>query len=277
MPITITVPGAPAFLTPQQPIQWSSDFIGPLPTGAGIEVFMFGGASFENITWNQFLPTQIPNGQFKIYDSGSIAQPFQASVPLRLNEDAKLEIFLRDQFQSGNTLDQGVTGPLPWDPAAGLGQLTIAEKSSGSGGLTPSQDQALQEIHQSTVVTHLLDALTLDAMSPPGGGPGPFSRTLLTPTAGILVRMTVIDPSLISVTPDVDYWLPSLAVIRLFRGADLWHRIPVHTSSKLYYWLDENVVVGATQFVFSGWLLNMSVQVDIRANCEAEVFILHYP
>jgi hypothetical protein len=167
--------------------------------------------------------------------------------------------------------------PASWTTTRGIGLLIHAQGRAPTSSLTPQQDQALQEVHQSTFVDHVLDTLTLDPMSPPGGGAGPFNRTLLTPTAGILVRMTGIAEGLLPNTPDGDYWLTSLAVIRLFRGADLWKRIPVHTSSKLYYWLDENVVVGATQAVFSGWLLNMSVQVTIREGCTAEVFVLHYP
>jgi len=228
--------------------------------------------------WQQFFPTQLKSGVFRLFDTGQSGNAFDHAVMPTSADTVQLVLKLQSNDVGSISIhDQGQTPVVPWDPVAGLGVQISKETSSPSGGLTPSQDQALQEVHQSTFVDHILDALTLDPMSPPGGGPGPFNRTLLTPTAGILVRMTSIAIEAQPGTPDGDYWLPTLAVIRLFRGQDLWHRVPVHTSSKLYYWLDENVVVGATQAVFSGWLLNMSVQVTILEGCQAEVFILRYP
>jgi hypothetical protein len=228
--------------------------------------------------WDQFFPTQVKSGVFRLFDKGQSGNEFDRAVMPTATDTAQLILRLQSNDVGSISIhDQGQTPVVPWNPTAGLGVQIALKASSPSGGLTPQQDQALQEVHQSTFVDHLLDALTLDPMSPPGGAAGPFSRTLLTPTAGILVRMTSIAAGLLPDTPDGDYWLPSLAVIRLFRGSDLWKRIPVHTSSKLYYWLEENVVVGATQAVFSQWLLNMSVQVTIREGCLAEVFVLHYP
>jgi hypothetical protein len=230
----------------------------------------------EKVAWQAFLPSQLKTFSFRVFDSGTDEiHEIKPGLGMKTDDPAFLNVALYNDPSSGSAIDVGAQ-LAPWDATAGLGNQ-IALKPSGGGGLSAQQDQALQEVHESTFVDHVLDTLTLDPMSPPGGGAGPFSRTLLTPTAGILVRMTAVDPQLLPNTPDGDYWLPSLAVIRLFRGSDLWKRIPVHTSSKLYYWLDENVVVGATEAVFSGWLLNMSVQVTIREGCQAEVFVLHYP
>ena len=106
---------------------------------------------------------------------------------------------------------------------------------------------------------------------------GTVSASLPGVHTGILVRIATIPPELISNTADHNYFTPGLAVISLFRGSDLWHRVPVHTSSKLYYWFDENLVTAAAILTLTQWMLNLSVQVAFRQGVTGEAFLLTLP
>jgi len=275
MPIVVVpYPSAPPnVLGPGLSARFTSDFTGPLPSDANFLVNLDATEDPATLFATITVPTPEPFTDLPLLLPNSGWEQFVNFWPV----DGQ-QTFVRSFLREGATVIDSGTASFQWDATSGLSKMLLNPTTSGGGGgLTPAQDQALQEIHQGTALDQLLDALTLELISPAGGGPGPFNRTLLTPTAGVLVRMTAIAAGLVPDTPDGDYWLPSLAVIRLFRGADLWHRVPVHTSSKLYYWLDENVTAFATNLLVSQWLLNMSVQVTIREGCQAEVFLLHYP
>jgi len=238
---------------------------------------MFGGPSFENITWQQFFPTQVPSGQFKIFDDGSIGGAFQSSIPLRSTDQAKLELSLRDDINSPGSLDDGVTDPLPWDPAAGLGQLIKTVTGGGQGGLTDQQNQALQEIHQSTFPSDVIDALTLTNLTPGGPSPGPVNAQLVDPIFGLIIRIASLPPGLDPITPDGDYFLPTLCSVRIFRGQDLWLRVPVHTSSKIISVSSEWLQVGVASIWGSTWPLQLSLQVNFLAGVTGSVFLINIP
>lgn len=194
-----------------------------------------------------------------------------------LSSDANYTGVVQLLDSTGANVDQGQL-PLNWDPVAGL-PLAIeqaAKQTGQGGGLTSEESQQLQELWQAQTPVISLDDLTLQPMS---AGPvgGTVSAQLPDVSTGVLVRIATIPPDFVSVTPDEDYFFPSLAVISLFRGQDLWHRVPVHTSSKLYYWFDQNLVTAAATLTLTQWLLNMSVQVAFRSGVTGQAFLLKFP
>jgi hypothetical protein len=238
---------------------------------------LFTGPTNEFKVWDALYPVTQHQAIFHMMEPTASNHFVYEGWP-RLGDNAQLTLgIFGNDTGAGSAIDTGATPTLPWDPTTAIGVNIALPQQTTGGGLTTDQDQALTRIDQSTSMRNTLDALTLIPLSPPGGGPGPFNAQLTQATAGTLVRMTRVAAELVPNTPDGDYWLPSLAVIRLFRGDDLWKRMPVHTSSKLYYWYDENVIAQAVDAVLTQWLEQISVQVTFRDGCEGEVFLLRFP
>jgi len=79
------------------------------------------------------------------------------------------------------------------------------------------------------------------------------------------------------ITPDGDYWVKTLAVVRIFRGSDLWMRVPIHTSDKIVPLTGEGFAAAVVEVLTNLWLLNMSVQVSFLEGVLGEVFLMHFP
>ena len=106
---------------------------------------------------------------------------------------------------------------------------------------------------------------------------GFVNAQLPNPCWGVIVRLAEVPEELQPQTPDGDYWVKTLAVIRIFRGADMWQRIPIHTSSKLYSLLDASIVAGITGVTATQWFLDLSVQVSFLPGVTGKVFLMLLP
>jgi hypothetical protein len=94
---------------------------------------------------------------------------------------------------------------------------------------------------------------------------------------GVIVRIATVPPEFHVNTADGDYWTKGLAVVRIYRGTDLWKRVPVHTSSKLITFVDEGLVAAVTSVLPLQWLLQISVQVSFTEGVTGQVFLMNAP
>jgi hypothetical protein len=164
---------------------------------------------------------------------------------------------------------------VPWDAKSGLVNLLQTQPSTG-GGLTDAQAQQLQAIDTSTARNQLLDNVTLTEVTtgPQGGFVG---LNLVDTVFGIIVRISTVPGDIQPSTPDGDYWLTDLAVVRIYRGSDLWIRRPIHTSSCIVELANEGVVSAVTAFTAFQWMLNMTLQVHFRVGVTGQVFLMRFP
>ena len=111
-------------------------------------------------------------------------------------------------------------------------------------------------------------------MSPPGGH---IQTSLISWKYGVLVRMTQIDPALVPQTPDNDYYVKTLAVVRVFSGTDVLLRVPIHRSSQIVP-LEETANLLQLALASLGlWKPGLTLEVDFEANCAGHVFLLDRP
>jgi len=135
----------------------------------------------------------------------------------------------------------------------------------------------LQQASQATWPEHLVDSLALADLGL-GDGDSPIGADLTTPVFGVIVRILSFPEELLPQTPDQDYWVKTLAVVRVFRGSDIWLRVPIHTSSKLINLWVEGIALGLADAVLSaGWLLDLSIQVDFLEGVTGQVLLMRLP
>jgi hypothetical protein len=185
-----------------------------------------------------------------------------------------VQVVLYDSSQ--NVIDNG-QATIPWSTTAGIGRQQFLQPTDTGGGLTPQESQQLQQTHDSTWPQFVVDSLTL---APVTSGPtgNPVAANLTSPVFGVIVRLANVPADLKAQTPDGDYWIPTLAVVRIYRGSDMWLRIPIHTSSKLINLWVEGLALGLADAVLNaGWLLNLTLQCWFREGVTGEVFLMRVP
>lgn len=144
------------------------------------------------------------------------------------------------------------------------------------GALTPVQAQQLQEVHEQTFLSMAIDALLLSEItSGPQGGV--VTANLAFWIFGVIVRIATVPPEFRVNTADGDYWVRSLAVVRIYRGSDLWKRVPVHTSSKMISFVEEGLVVAVSSLTMTQWLTQISIQVSFAEGVTGQVFLMRAP
>jgi hypothetical protein len=252
--------------------QWRSDFIGPTSGNLLLHVNVTADADgLQNITSSSLTVNQL-SGTVPFFTSKTVQ--WAAGNGAQVEGSPAFVRFVLDDVGTGSGgIDTGTT-QMVW---ANSGQGVVAQTYTGtSGGLTAEQATQLQETHEASFPSQLVDQLTLLPLT--SGPTGDFvAAQLPNPTFGVIVRIANVPEELVPNTPDGDYWFTSLAVVRVFRGADLWKRVPIHTSSKLVELLDESIVAGITAITATQWLLNMTVQVTFRAGVTGEVFLMKVP
>lgn len=272
MPITIVTPLQGTGFGPAVQYSGSSDFIGPYPTTYFWETTVNEMTSEAVVAGEQLLNAQ-PAGFQNDFQAGHQAQTFSSEVGVLDGTTVHLTVTLRDSA-TGNAIDQGAI-QVQWMPSTNIGRLVDAHV--GQGGLTTDQALQLEQTHAAVAPLVGLDALTLTDLTPGGPSSGPINANLTTPVFGIIVRLASIPPELVPQTPDGNYWLTTLAVVRVFRGSDLWFRVPIHTSDKIIPMTGEGVVTAVAEALTNLWLLNLSVQVDFLPGVTGTVFLMNFP
>lgn len=254
----------------------TTDFVGPVLNTSSF-LFNFtpttGGGTFISVV----VPS---NGQKQI------SVPLMSSVKQQVTTySAKsasddLVVNCNFTFSDGNTqVDFGNSTDLTWLATEGVGvqQFELAREQGQQGsGLTPAEAQQLDETHASTFPVFDLSDLTLGLVPSPSPG-AKLDVILETPVWGVIVRMTQIPEGLAPQTPDEDYWVQTLAVVRLYRGNDVWLRAPIHTSSKLIGFFNENLVTAVSELFTVGWQPTTRLQVTFLPGAAGDVLLMKFP
>jgi hypothetical protein len=253
--------------------QAQSDFIGPLPSGSNWQLSVAPVGNETDLIASFGTSTNVTQQLLTTMDTTS--QWAFITNKLGLEEGHQLQLTAQLRDPSNQVIDQGSI-QLPWTNSRGLPVQLLLKGQGTQSGLTPLQAQQLQEVHDQTFLSKVIDALTLvEITNGPTGDP--VTQFLVAWNFGIIVRLTTIPDGLAPITPDEQYWLPTLATVRLFRGNDLWLRVPIHTPTKLIPFANENLIVALSAITPTQWALQLTVQVNFLPGVEGQVFRMVFP
>lgn len=256
--------------------QLHSDFIGPLPSTAVWILNLFQPGPNESRMGNYQLASQFnPNDNAVYVDASSGTWHGNGTGSVQNGQSVGWTVDLFNQL-GGTVIDHG-SGTLTWDGSSMLGSQVLQQQTTVTGGgLTDTQAQQLTNVERATALHQVLDALTLTEVT---SGPTPdfVGANLVDTVFGVLIRLANIPPELQPITPDGDYWLPTLATVRIYRGSDLWIRAPIHTSSKIVSLEKEGLTVWATALTVTQWALQMTLQVNFLEGVTGQVFLMRFP
>lgn len=275
VPVTIHPPAPNSLAGPWISVALESDFIGPLPIGSFWRIQLYTSPEPNPLftSWDADQDTASPFSSHLLYDRRPLRRSaLNTSVSIKAGDQVHITAELRSP---SSVLDSG-TITIPWDPVIGQQALPTQIQAGTGGGLTNEQALQLSQTHVSTFTDQLVDTLTLIPLTA-GPSPGPINTVLTDTVFGVIVRLASIPPDLVAGTPDGDYWTKTLAVVRIFRGSDLWKRYPIHTSSKLISFASENIVAAVTALTATQWLLNMTMQVTFLPGVTGQVFLMRFP
>jgi len=273
VPVTITPQTSTPAVGPGLPLTWTSDFIGPLNTTAFWRVNYASDAEGLKPVFKYELDAhQSPSGGFTMFVNAPRTVNVEGQFQLTRGQQTHVIVEL---VENSVVIDSG-SSTIPWDDTAGLG-LQLQTKPTGQGsGLTTEQAKQLSDINVATAVSNLVNTITLTDLTQ-GPSSGPINAFLPDLVFGVIVRLASVPSDLQPQTPDGNYWVKTLATVRIFRGSDLWLRVPIHTSNKLVSFWQENLLVGLSAVTGLEWILQLSVQVDFLPGVTGEVFLMHFP
>lgn len=270
MPIVVTEPA------PSTPFGWGhlvdiiTDTPGPFLPPLTWELTMMDSDLAK--TWGEqtvsvtdpHVPTQV-----KFTPSQSFAIPMQNAF------QQSRAASLRVQLVSSGTVSEQLVVPVQLDVLGWLNEQATKQAAAGSGFTT--EDRALlQQTQGSTFLSLSLDELFLEELT--SGAQGGFvNANLGVWIYGVIVRIATVPADFRVDTADGDYWLKSLAVVRIYRGSDVWKRVPVHTSSKLISFVEEGLVSAVAALLPIQWLVGISVQVSFAEGVTGRVFLMRQP
>lgn len=299
MPIVVHPGPGGLVLGPGVPINWSSDFIGPLPTGSTWELHWFEGTEPTNPWLTEVIsnPTVFSGSTTPFVSNANKNMTINVANTIRTGANAHVEIELRSPT---GVLDSG-TFSATWDTSAGIATQLLQTQGTVQGGFTAQDRVDLQTTLARTALIgepgqlvvqqasgpipttlaeifsrKALDLLTLDELT--GGETGdPVRASLGLWFYGVIVRVTTIAEDLVPKTPDFNWYFPDLAVLRIFRGQDLEYRRGIHTPTFMvenpWQWgwgfLNENPILGVPP--------DTTVAVDWRLGCAGQVFVQRLP
>lgn len=269
MPIVVTSPAPDTAFGWGFQLQVSSDFIGPILDP--VWRFILRDTPTEREFFRLVSNTQGPGWAF----AGPLKNQTTAPVPVNLPPEGA-NVNLEVQLGSGvsGTVESSIVNlKMDWQ----TGQIQGLSSVIGSNGaLTEEQSLQLSETHASTFPAISLDALTLSELT--NGPQGGFvAADLALWIFGVIIRISSVPPEYRVDTADGLYWVRSLAVVRIYRGSDLWKRVPVHTESKLISFVEEGLVVAVASITSLQWLAQISVQVNFAEGVLGQVFLMRAP
>lgn len=299
MPITIAPAPDLTTIGPGLPLQLSSNFIGPFPSDSQWHLDINLDADFVKPFLSFTHPCTGPIIQLNMFIDKTWAEQRKGWTPI---EDRIVVVEARITTNTG-TIDSGTNTTLHWDGQTGLSYLIEAQSGTTpvEGGFTESDRQLLSATEQRSTILGEVGQLVVKTAS----GPVPttlselFSRPLLDtltldelttgPTCdpvrvrvadwyfGVIVRVTTVADGLVPKTPDGSWYFPDLAVLRIFRGADLEYRRGIHETSfmveKPWQWGWQVLNVAR----FFGVAADYTIAVDWREGCCGQVFLQRFP
>lgn len=299
MPISIGPAPDLTTVGPGLPISIRSDFIGPFPSDAQWQISLNLEPDFVKPFLFYSRPCTGNITSLTVLADDHWSETRQGWTP---QNTRGLVLEARIRTATG-VIDTGTTFNVPWDTTTGLGFQTraLAGQSSGQGGFTDQDRQQLQAIEtrtqtigepeqlvvqtpsglQTRTIGQMLSRPTLDlltlqeATSGPTGDPVRFS--IKEYYFGVIVRVTTIAPDLVPKTPDAEWYFNDLAVLRVFRGADLQFRRGIHTPTFMteHPWEWGLPILNQTDIL--GIPPDITIAVDWRSGCEGQVFLQRFP
>lgn len=270
MPTIITLPPAGAPFGPGFQLNIHSDTVGPFLPPLEWEVTWTPDNTHDSEGSISAYSTEDPhNPIIKFFPEQGVVLPVTPHATQ--GTDGTL---LARLVQQGVELERSsVPVKADWQTGA---LFQLGQRGQQGGALTPIQAQQLQEVHGQTFLSTALDALTLSEIT--NGPQGGFvAAQLALWIFGVLVRIATVPPEYRVDTADGDYWVRSLAVVRIYRGSDVWKRVPIHTSSKLISFVEEGLVVAISSLTMTQWLTQISVQVSFAPGVTGQVFLMRAP
>lgn len=272
MPITILPPNNQVSMPigPGSQLVAHTDFIGPLPVDASWILTV----SSDPEGAHQVLVGSLTSDAHQVFmQLGTTAFQWGWTWPglAGLAEGQSAHVSMELHGQNNVLLDTG-TASFPWS----LGAAGAAYQSSQTTGFTSEDRAVLQTIDAWTVVDTFITSLTLESMgsAPPGGQ---LAVSLTEWRYGIIVRLTQIPPDLQPQTPDLDYWVKTLAVVRIFRGTDILQRIPIHRSSQIIPFEGNGMILTLARATIDLWAPGLSVEVDFGPGVAGEALLMKLP
>jgi hypothetical protein len=291
MPITFTPLGpSPAAIGWGMSFTVSSDFIGPLPTGSFFDVVIStdseGANPIVQVGFNTNTTTPSPK-QLTIHNSGMLFGNSSATVGQTVHVITQL-------VQSGTTVvDSGAT-TMPWVNSSSDNVQLLQDGSHAGDGLTSTQAAQLATVVDNTQTTQEVGGVTttisvgeqlaaksIDALTTveitSGPTSDPVTHNLAVWTQAVLVTITGIAPIDVPQTPDQDYFLRDLAVLRIFHGGNLSMRVPIHTSSRIVDLHTDRLNTIVTAVEVALWPPAVTLEVDFARGVTGQVFLLLLP
>jgi hypothetical protein len=270
MPITIINPGFGA-LTPGAQISGSTNLIGPIPLEWTWK-FSLVDQTTEEVQLFQQISTQ-GSRNFAFQWLNPAVGIVQANSP-RYMDGAQARLLV-ELIDTNFVVQESASVAVHYDSTTGLPTI-LQLQEQGQGGLTQEQAEQLAATTEASALEELTDALTLTELTS-GPSSGPIVAPLPTVTFGIIVRLVEIPAGLEPQTPDQQYWVKTLATVRVFRGNDLWMRVPVHTPTKIIPFEKEGLTIWVANLTLTQWLLNIRVLVDFLPGVTGRVYQMHFP
>jgi len=271
----------------------------PIPDGAIWRLIIFGEGGSTR-TWIEATKSTAPGitgASFRPFVSTDFSQTINVAVPLSQGQAAHATVSL---VEAGVVISEATTNGT-WDAVSGIPIQLQERGSSGSGGFTALDRQNLQAIEVRSQVLgeptdmvlqqasgpirttlgkifsrQLLDTLTLDELTS-GPTSDPVRASIALWYYGVIVRVTTIAEDLVAKTPDLQWYFPDLAVLRVFRGVDLQYRRGIHTPTFMveqpWQW---GVQILNTVDVL-GVPPDITIAVDWREGCAGQVFLQRLP
>ena len=274
MPITITGPNGQGVIPigPGSFLDASSSFIGPHPDGTQFEIDLTSDPEGGHILLQGSIASTSPGVTFQLgVDSPGVGWTWAGLAGV--TDGANVYVQAR-QVEPGNVIVDSGTQAMPWSVGAAGEAWQVAQPSSG--GLTPTEQQQLQDTTDSSFLVKLFNAVVEEPLVP-SPVPGPINATLDTPVYGCIVRIASVPPAFQPIGPDADYWVKTLATVRVFRGSDIWLRAPIHTSSKVVSFWGEHLIIGLAAIWAQQWLQQITLQVFFLEGVTGTVTLLHLP
>jgi len=274
LPITIAPPVGNPVIGPFVAISLDSEPPQVVPPGSTWELFVNTTVEVGpgQTIWTATAPAtgqQLTHILFS--QKGPATSARNTSVVPKQGDTMRITAELRN---GATVLDTGQVD-VPWDTQGNQWEIPY-ETSTQSSGLTPTQASQLEEVHGQTFLSRTIDQLTLhEITNGPTGAPVGFNFEGW--AWGVIVRLTAVPGDAEPQTPDGDYWVRTLAVVRIYRGVDLWLRVPIHTSSKIIPFAEENVLVGVSALTPTQWALQLSLQAWFGPGVEGQIFWMNFP
>jgi hypothetical protein len=272
VPITIVPPNNQVSMPigPGSQLVANTNFIGPLPDGTHWSIQLTSDSEGAHIlafssffsTAHQVFPqigVNTPGWSWSWPGLAGIAEGGTAFIQAEL------------QDPSGTVIDSG-TASFPWSQgAAGL-----AIQEAQGGGFTADDRAALNITAAWAALDTFITQLVLEDLgtAPPGGQ---LAAQLPEWRYGIIVRLTEIPSTLLPTGPDLDYWVKTLASVRIFRGTDILHRIPIHRSSQIIPFEGNGMILQFPAIALDLWAPGLTVEVDFLPGVAGQAFLMKLP